>query len=244
MNKSVALLATGDELLNGDITDGNGQHISKSLFQHHIQNGLHLICSDSQKELENSMHFLLADHDALITTGGLGPTSDDRTRFALATVLNEKLVMNDEAWQHIVARFAERKLILSDNNKQQALFPQHAKIILNNNGSAAACEIQHHNKIIFMLPGPPNECLPIFDNYVLPKLIAEKFVCQVYRKRWMLTKISESYLASHIDPLMEQHACVIGYRVMKPDVELKVESHDEKVFIAVTDAIEHILNKL
>lgn len=238
--KKVALLATGDELLNGDILDGNGQYISSILFQHKISNGLHLICSDNQTELEKSIRFLLAEHDALIITGGLGPTSDDRTRFALATVLDEELILNEEAWQHIVSRFKKRNLILADNNKQQALFPKQATIILNQHGSAAACEIIHKNKFIFMLPGPPHECLPIFDTHILPKLLQEKFGRELYRKKWLIT-VSESYLAAHIDPLMEKYECIIGYRATKPQVELKVETHSPTILESISAEIEALI---
>jgi len=239
--KKVALLATGDEVLNGDITDGNGQFISQTLFNHHITNGLHLICSDEQTELERSIRFLLEHHDALITTGGLGPTSDDRTRFALSAVTERPLIFDENTWTYIVERAKARGYTFPDNNRQQALFPENAKIIRNANGSAAACEFEHNGKLIFMLPGPPGECLPIFEQHVLTTLLAHNFVQNIFRKKWCVQGIGESALAAQLDPLAELHQFTIGYRVIKPIIEVKIVSTDKKVFEDAVNAVEKIV---
>ena len=86
----IALLSTGDELVNGDVLNTNSQHLARQLLDHAIQPGLHITASDDQNQIESAMRFLLADHAGLIITGGLGPTSDDRTRFALEAVLNTR----------------------------------------------------------------------------------------------------------------------------------------------------------
>lgn len=152
--KKVALLITGDEIVNGDITDSNGHYIAQQLYHKHMINGVRVSCNDEQTALESAIGFLLKNHHALITIGGLGPTSDDRTRFALAAATQLDLIFNDTVWQHIVARLSKHQVAAVDSNKQQALFPQHAHVIPNNNGTAYACELSYRDKLIFMLPGP------------------------------------------------------------------------------------------
>lgn len=240
--KKVALLATGDEVLNGDITDGNGQFISQTLFKHNITNGLHLICSDQQAELECSMQFLLEHHDALITTGGLGPTSDDRTRFALSAATQKELIFDENTWQYILGRIKKRNTPLPDNNRQQAFFPEGATILRNLNGSASACQFEYKGKLIFMLPGPPVECFPLFETHVLPALLKHNFAETIFRKKWLLQGIGEGNLAALLDPLAEKHGFTIGYRFIRPRIELKIMSHDEKVFELAVVEIEKLIN--
>src|SRR4051794_34592502 len=89
-----ALLATGNELTSGDILNTNGQFIAKTLTEQGFTIGDHVICSDQESDIVTCINFLLSHHDVLIITGGLGPTSDDRTRNALSTAIKKPFVFN------------------------------------------------------------------------------------------------------------------------------------------------------
>lgn len=236
--KKVAILITGDEIINGEIADSNGHHIAQQLFAHNIDNGLRLSCDDDQTRLEYAIQFLLQHHQALITIGGLGPTSDDRTRFALAKVLNQELVFDPDSWQRLVDRLTAKQIAVAETNRQQALFPQDAKIIPNINGSAAACAIQHQQQTVFMLPGPPNECLPIFEEVVLPQLLAQGFAKTQYRQRWTLTGIGESTIAQQLDPLLADYNFTLGYRFYRPYLDIKITTMDQQIFDTVKALVE------
>ena len=137
---SVALLATGDEIINGDILNSNAQEIAQKLVEHGIQVGMHLTVGDNSAEIRAAISFLLQHHRALIITGGLGPTTDDLTRYALAEVLNRELLFDEPTWQRIVDPLNKLGYTVPpENNRQQALFPEHAVIIPNVHGTAAGC---------------------------------------------------------------------------------------------------------
>lgn len=222
--RKIALLATGDELTNGDVLNTNSQVIAEQLFKHHIQPGLHATANDEQAEIEKAMRFLLADHAGLIITGGLGPTSDDRTRFALGKILNTELIFDDACWQRVVERLQRLSLPVPDTNRQQCLFPRGAVIFPNDNGTAAACQVMTGEKPVFLLPGPPFECLPIFEKQVLPYLQAQGYAQPMFRCEWLLLGVSEGSVAAQLDPLMENSACTVGYRVNAPYLEVKLQS--------------------
>src|ERR1043166_1413261 len=92
--KKIALLATGNEIINGDTINTNSAYFAQHFIKANIQPGLHLTVSDDENELTECILYLLSHHQALITIGGLGPTSDDRTRFALAQALHQELVFD------------------------------------------------------------------------------------------------------------------------------------------------------
>ena len=146
----IALLATGDEIIHGDITNSDGQYAAQQLIDHNLQPGTHMTVPDDKALIKQAILYLLQDHAALITIGGLGPTSDDLTRFGLASALNQSLVFDEPSWQKIVERLTSLGLNVPDNNRQQCLFPENADIIPNPHGTAAACCVFWQKKAYFL----------------------------------------------------------------------------------------------
>ena len=241
-NKRIALLATGDEIVNGDILNTNGQAMAAQLFGQGIEIGMHLIVSDQQAEIENAIHYLLATHDALIITGGLGPTSDDRTRFALAQAVKRKLVFDQPTWEKIQILFSKYTLVSQPkSNENQAMFPEDASVIPNDVGSAAGCWLNFHGKLIFMLPGPPSECLPMFQDTVMPKLLDSQFSHPFIHRKWLLFNVSEGEIADKLDRLAEPFDLVTGYRVNYPYVEFKIHSENQEAISGFLDAADELI---
>ncbi|MBA2709501.1 MAG: competence/damage-inducible protein A [Tatlockia sp.] len=222
----VALLATGDEIIHGDTLNTNSYHLAQILSSEGLRLGLQLVCSDKDEELRDCLQFLAVDHDLIIITGGLGPTSDDRTRFALADFLNIELVEFPSAIEHIQNRLKLSTKALNPGNKQQALFPADAQILANPNGTATGCYFSYQNKIYILLPGPPRECLPMFNNYVLP-LLQKAQRSKKQMLKWRVFGVAESELAQAFDNALTGLDCKTGYRLDTPYVECKVscESH-------------------
>lgn len=225
--RRIALLSTGDEITNGNIVNTNSQSLAEQLFAVDIQPGLQATASDEQADIEAALRFLLADHAGLIITGGLGPTSDDRTRFALAEVIQQPLVFDEPCWQAVIQRLQRFNLPVPDSNRQQCLFPAAATIFRNENGTAAACQAMYNEKPIFMLPGPPFECMPIFKQHVLPYLQTHGFSKPLFRCEWLLLGVSEGSIAALLDPLIGNTGCSVGYRLNPPYLEVKLQSQDE-----------------
>lgn len=224
----VGLLSTGDELTNGNVLNTNSYHFAQQLFDHFIQPGVHFTVNDEQNQLEQGIQLLLNSHSALIISGGLGPTSDDRTRFALSAVIGQELVFYESSWERIVNRLQRLSLAIPDTNRQQCLFPAGAEIYPNDNGTADGCRVMHDGKPIFMLPGPPFECMPIFKHKVLPFLLENNYARPLHRYQWLLLAVSEGSIAALLDPLVINSPCQLGYRINPPYLEVKLLSHDRE----------------
>lgn len=228
IKKRVSFIATGEEFINGDALETNTTYCAHTLTKNNIQPGQRVIVGDDQKEIEQTIRYLLQKHKALITIGGLGPTLDDRTRYALSAALNCRLVFNEQAWRWIVDYLTEKGCPVSDTNRQQSLLPEDANPIHNTNGTAAACYFRNKGKDIFMLPGPATECFPIFHNVVLPKLQENNYAFKIYRKSWLLIKVNEGLLASQLEKFMVDSECSLGYYIRPPHLEIKLWSENQE----------------
>jgi len=242
--KNIAFLATGDEIVDGVILNTNAQFMANTLFHEQMHVTQHAIVRDDEEHISNTILALLQNNDALIITGGLGPTTDDRTRFSLAKALQQPLEFHEDVWQAIVNRLAQRYGMtnIPISNRQQALFPTNAQILSNPNGTAAGCFSYFNNKLIFMLPGPPNECLPMFSEHVLPILKKGQFGQETYFKNWLLFGASEGHIAEKLEEALTiDSSCRTGYRVTFPYLEFKLFSTTAGALQQGINAVEAII---
>lgn len=238
----IALLATGDEVINGDILNSNAQEIARRLFDQGMQIGMHMAVADKIADIEVAITFLLKHHRAVIITGGLGPTSDDLTRYALAKAVQQELIFDEPTWMSIEERLKRFGYSTPPTtNRQQALFPANSTIIPNPNGTAAGCMLTYQNQWLFMLPGPPNECLPMMDTTVIPTLTQHEFQSIRYHKKWLLLGVSEGHIAEILDAIAKPFACMTGYRLAYPYLEFKIYSNHVDDFNALTPLIENAI---
>ncbi|GGG05619.1 MULTISPECIES: glycerophosphodiester phosphodiesterase family protein [Cysteiniphilum] len=220
--KRIGFLATGDEITTGDVINTNTPKLAEKLYEHGFQPGLHLACYDAKEKLKTSLRFLLQEHDVVITVGGLGPTEDDKTCEAIAEVFNKSLVFNEDSWQRIFTRISSRFATVPENNKKQAYFPEGAEVLVNAQGTADGCYVNVDNKHLFMLPGPPHECLPMFDQEVLPRLLHLQLHNTPVRYQWQLLGASEAHIAKMLSPLAAEYQLELGYRAAYPYLEVKL----------------------
>jgi nicotinamide-nucleotide amidase len=234
---TIALLATGNEIVYGDTLNTNCQQIAHAINSESLELGLHLTCGDNDTEIFDCIRFLAEKHAIIIITGGLGPTSDDRTRFALGQFLQAPLVEFSEAILHIQRRL--NHLPLNEGNKQQALFPANATLLPNPNGTAMGCYCRQGDKLIVLLPGPPRECLAMFNHYVLPLLQTTQHSNKQLLK-WRVFGVAESEIAQRLDDALRNIDCETGYRLETPYVECKVKFAPD-LLAAITDLVEPII---
>jgi len=225
---TIGFLATGDEITQGDTLNTNSQAMAHVLNSQGFILGFHLSCRDNEKDIQTCLAFLSQMHDIIIVTGGLGPTSDDKTRFALARFLDSPLVESPIALAHVKARLDRASLECNQGNRQQALFPEGARLLDNPNGTAMGCYYEKDQKIYILLPGPPRECLPIFMKQLLPLLEPSKNQ-EGELLKWLLFGVSEGEMAERLEAALSGIDCATGYRLDMPYLEFKVRCHQTDV---------------
>lgn len=197
------ILAVGTELLMGQIVNTNAQYISERLNSIGVNVYFHSVVGDNPKRLENSIKLALERSDLVVITGGLGPTKDDITKEKVAEVFNRKMVLHEESLKRIKDYFIKLGREMTDNNAKQAYFPEDSIIIENNKGTAPGCIIESENKVVIILPGPPREMQPMFDESVVPYL-QKNSGYKIVSKYLRIFGIGESTLEEMIMDLVEK----------------------------------------
>ncbi len=162
------ILAVGTELLMGQIANTNAQYISSRLPNVGIGVYYHDVVGDNPERLKQCLALALSRSDIVIMTGGLGPTQDDLTKETVAVAVNRKLELDQESLDKMTAFFDRLNRTMTKNNVKQAYLPEGSIIIRNKNGTAPGCIIEEGDKVIIMLPGPPSEMIPMFEDSVMP----------------------------------------------------------------------------
>jgi len=203
------VLAIGTELLLGQIIDSNSAWIGGELAAHGIDSLAQVKVGDNVDRIVVQLHRLLADADAVIVCGGLGPTHDDLTRQAIAAVMGVPLVRDEAIGDAIQAMFAARGRTMTDNNLRQADVPVGASTIPQTRGTAPGliCPVvvAGVDKVIYAVPGVPHEMYDMVQRAVIPDLIARGGEAAVIASRVLRTwGESESGLNARLDHVIEQ----------------------------------------
>lgn len=167
---SYELVTLGDELLLGLVANGHLSFIGAELGRRGVELRRCVTVTDESEQIAAQLRESLARAGVVITTGGLGPTCDDRTREAVAAVLGRKLVFDPAIEKTIADRFALFGRPVTPNNLRQAYRIEGGDILPNANGTAPGLWVEQDGKVLCMLPGPPNELQPMFREQVIPRL--------------------------------------------------------------------------
>jgi competence/damage-inducible protein CinA-like protein len=158
-----AIIAVGSELLTPSKQDTNSLFITDRLNHLGIEVAMKAIAGDDRDELVHLLTAMLARVDLVVLSGGLGPTDDDVTREAVAIALGRPLAEDERITAHLRTRFASRgfTMPMPENNRRQAMVPAGARVIENTRGSAPGLWIDHGDRVVLLLPGPPRELKPM-----------------------------------------------------------------------------------
>lgn len=167
------IIAVGTELLLGQIVNTNARFIAQMLPLAGIDLFYQTVVGDNAGRLKQVMDIAFSRAQAVILTGGLGPTKDDMTKEAVAEYFGKKLVCDKASLKKIEEYFVKNGRKMTENNKKQAYMPEGCIILPNNNGTAPGCIIEENGKIAVMLPGPPNEMEPMFTESVMPYFLSK-----------------------------------------------------------------------
>ena len=222
------LITLGEELLLGLTRNGHLTYIGDQLRQRGITLHSNYTISDENHDIDDQFAFCWGRADVLITTGGLGPTVDDRTKEAIADALGESLIFDESILESIKERFRQIGRPMSDNNRKQAYRPESAVAIENPNGTAPGLWLEKDGKILIMLPGPPNELQPMFENQVIPRLERLGLIDQ--GESYLQIRsigMGESALETELRPLFDQYEnLAVAYCAHHGQVDCRISFQD------------------
>jgi nicotinamide-nucleotide amidase len=165
------ILSVGTELLLGQIVDTNSVFLSKTLAALGIDLYRRATVGDNEARLVQALREAAARADVIVTIGGLGPTQDDLTKEAVALAFEDELVLDADAADHLRALFARRGVTMPESNLRQAMIFRSGRGIPNPNGTAPGAILEKDGKLVFCLPGPPREFIPMVESAVIPTLM-------------------------------------------------------------------------
>ncbi|MBQ5970571.1 MAG: competence/damage-inducible protein A [Clostridia bacterium] len=195
------LVFVGTELLLGDILNTNAQYLSKRLAALGVSVVHQSVVGDNPERLAETLQIALSRSDAVLTTGGLGPTKDDLTKEVCAAVFGLALEPDARSLARITAFFENKGIEMPPSNAKQAMLPRGAVIFDNNNGTAPGCAMEKDGKHILILPGPPREMQAMFEESAVPYL--KPFTSGVILSKEIRTfGIGESAMAQRVDDLL------------------------------------------
>lgn len=198
-------MAIGTELLLGQINDTNSSWMGEQLAAAGIESHLQLKVGDNLARMEDAVAVALVDADAVIICGGLGPTHDDLTREAIASIMGVELAHDPAVAAVIEEMFARRGRVMAANNMRQALVPAGATVIPQTRGTAPGLVCPVGDKVIYAVPGVPHEMKDMFERAILPDLLARSGERSVIKSRVLRTwGESESRLNERLDGIIAE----------------------------------------
>jgi nicotinamide-nucleotide amidase len=200
----VEVVAVGTELLLGAIVNGNAATIGRAVAEQGFDAHFAQVVGDNPARMEQALELAMSRSDAVIITGGIGPTQDDITREAIAAVTGRPLLRNDDYVEELRNRFAASGRDMPANNARQADYPEGAEQLPNPKGTAPGIALRHEGTWLFALPGVPQEMEALLADHVLPRLRRVAGDDRTLVSRLIRTwGRSESQVAERLDDLFQ-----------------------------------------
>lgn len=192
--KTAVVITIGDELLIGQVINTNEAFIAQKLSEVGIEVTRMVVVGDDHEEILDVFEEWYGTVDAVLVTGGLGPTHDDITKKVVAEFFKVKLVMDGSVLENVRDRLSKRNIPLRKVNEEQALVPEGFEVLMNYWGTAPGLFFEKDDKVFAVMPGVPHEMQNLLTEYVIPRL-KTKSIGQVIRHRVLRTTgIAESSL--------------------------------------------------
>ncbi|MBL3548911.1 CinA family nicotinamide mononucleotide deamidase-related protein [Chryseobacterium sp. KMC2] len=199
MEKAV-LITIGDEILSGNTIDTNSNFIASELKNIGIKVSQIFTISDEIETIKNTLATAFELGDLIITTGGLGPTRDDKTKKALAEFFDDEIALDEVTFNHLKGYMERRgRQDILERNREQAFVPTKSVVFQNHYGTAPCMMMEQNGKLCYSLPGVPYEVKPLIKDQIVPYL-QEKFNLNYIHSRIVsVVGIPESILADTIE---------------------------------------------
>ncbi len=240
-----SVLAIGDEVLRGEIVNGNAAFLSDRLFELGFEPGEHAVVSDEPAAIRAALQRLAAGADVIVATGGLGPTDDDRTVDVVTDLLGVAAVAHEPSLAAMRRRFATLGFELTPNNLRQVRVPAGALALDNAAGIAPGFCVAIDRTEAFFLPGVPREMERIFADHIAPRLQARQAAAGVPPATactWHIYGMGESHIDHRLAGLIDGLAgASLHYRTAMPENHVKVvlrgpDAAAARATLAVLDA--------
>lgn len=202
---TVELISVGTEILLGNIVNTNAAYLAEKCAGLGLSCYFQSVVGDNEERLTQALSCAVSRSDIVILSGGLGPTEDDLTKEVAAKVCGKELHADDHSMDRIAEYFAGRDIIPTDNNWKQAMIPDGAIVLDNENGTAPGIIMETEGCRIILLPGPPNELIPMFEEKVIPYLerLTPGVICSQTVK---ICGISESRVETEVKDLIDNQS--------------------------------------
>ena len=218
---NVEIICVGTELLLGDILNTNAKFLSERLAEMGFNLFSQSVVGDNPERLEKQIELSLSRSDIVILSGGLGPTEDDITKETVSKVLKLPLEMNEECLKGIESYFARTGRTMSKNNKKQALVIKGSTLLHNDHGTAPGLWVGSKGGIVIMLPGPPSELIPMFNNKVVP-LLKSYSSSTIYSQNVRIFGVGESTAAELCGDMLQSQNPTVATYAKTGEVDIRV----------------------
>jgi nicotinamide-nucleotide amidase len=197
------IIAVGSELLTPYRLDTNSLFLTSELNQLGIRVVHKAVVGDTPDEMRSSFQHALERVEVIVSSGGLGPTDDDRTRQTVAELLGRKLKTDEAVLRHIKERFQRFRpgRVMPEINARQALVPEGATVLPNPHGTAPGLWLEADGHVVILLPGVPNELRGLFETQVKPRLARLGEKLRLYTRELRITGLPESEVETRVSPL-------------------------------------------
>lgn len=220
----IEILTTGDELMSGLTRDGNFQWAGQTLIGLGFDVAYHTTVGDNKEILSAAFKTARDRADAVIVTGGLGPTPDDLTIEVASNFFGVGLELNQDALDLMTKRFERIGRKVSETNLKQVYLPKGSRTLLNKWGTAPGFSFEAENTVFFFLPGVPKEFRAMMEEYVIPELLERNPGMKKSCMRLVKTfGLPESEVAQKLEGI-ERDGVRLGYRAHFREIHLRVSS--------------------
>lgn len=222
-----AVLSIGTELTRGELVNSNAAWLAEQLTTLGFEVVEHLTVDDDQQRIVEGLRRLGGAARVVVSTGGLGPTSDDVTASSVAQSLGVELRRDEPTLQRLRNKWASMGLDMPSSNEKQADFPEDAQIIENPAGTAPGFAVTLGDARMFFLPGVPSEMRTLFERSVVPAVAerVERTTHQIHIRSFGMTESQVGDVLGDLDNPDE--GIVLGYRASFPEIEVKVLGRGE-----------------
>ena len=226
---NIGILVIGNELTSGMTQDTNSSFMARELYEQGWSVSAVITVGDNRDAIRGGLDYLMGISDALVATGGLGPTVDDITTAAVAGAFGLDLYIDEAVLKQLKERFDRVGIPWTENNAKQTIFPEGARIINNPVGTACGFLLDRDGSPVAVIPGVPVEARKMFSDGVIPllrdKIAYREHVAKRTIKTFGRTESQIDQALSHED--LEIPGVSIGFYPRFPEIHLVVTSRSE-----------------